>query len=179
MKKKTATAIIFSLVFPTVMAAKPQAEAVTMDFEKTAKGSVPKGWIVATDDWQGNVVEGNSPQGNKHFKFTFLGQATSPYGVFMTALSGEEYQGKKVVLTAKIKSDTPGVKAYMWMRVDRESGDQGAFDNMDDRPVTVGDWKEARISFTVDSDAKRICFGLCGVGEGTVRMDDVKLQIVN
>ncbi|WP_428151878.1 S41 family peptidase [Brevundimonas sp.] len=65
----------------------------------------------------------------------------------------------------------------LWLRVDREGGARGFFDNMSDRPIRSGDWAVYEIMAPVAADATRITAGflLNGVGSGWI--DAASLEV--
>lgn len=97
-------------------------------------------------------------------------------GIVQT-IDGKLWRGKTVRLSAFVRTDgKTGTSAGLWFRVDRESGGFGAFDNMQDRPIKVTDWKEFSIVKKVDDDAKTIHVGLIVKGDGKVWVDDFNFQ---
>lgn len=89
-------------------------------------------------------------------------------------------RGKRVRFRAAVRtSDTDqGGKAQLWLRVDRESKKQGAFDNMGDRPITSDQWKHYEIVADIDDDAERLNVGLILIGKAKAWIDDASLEIV-
>lgn len=77
----------------------------------------------------------------------------------------------------KAKTEHPDCRLQGWLRVDRESGKRGLFDNMQDRPVNDQEWKEHEISGTVDNDAEGLVFGIMYFGQGAAFVDDVRFEV--
>lgn len=87
-------------------------------------------------------------------------------------------RGRRVRLTAWVDAEVSGprARAQLWLRTDRPNGERGFFDNMADRPIRVGGWREVEIAGAIEADAETIVVGLAFTGAGRVRMDDVKLE---
>lgn len=97
------------------------------------------------------------------------------------SIAPENYRGKKVRFRAFVKTAdlTPGAQAQLWMRVDRENKQMGAFDNMQNRPILVEDWKPFEIVLKIDDDAKNIIVGAIVVGNCKVQVDTTSIEVVD
>ncbi|HEY9773807.1 MAG TPA: hypothetical protein V6C81_08355 [Planktothrix sp.] len=93
-----------------------------------------------------------------------------------------EQLGKRVRMSAWVKTNITSGTAQLWLRMDRaphERSRPGSFDNMDDRPIKgVTGWTQYSLVCDVPSDGKLIAFGLMLIGEGHVWLDDVKFETV-
>ncbi|MDH3421641.1 MAG: S41 family peptidase, partial [Gemmatimonadota bacterium] len=70
-----------------------------------------------------------------------------------------------------------GNQGQLWLRVDRPQQRMGFFDNMGDRPITGGDWREYVIEGDVADDATSIVFGAFLMGAGVLQVDDFELSV--
>jgi hypothetical protein len=103
----------------------------------------------------------------------------SPFATLMQTIQSDEYQGRRVRLSGWVKA-TKGVSARLWMRVDGESSEALAFDNMDDRSKRGPfEWRLQQIVLDVMPPAALINFGLIVAGDGTGWVDDVVLEVVD
>ncbi len=100
----------------------------------------------------------------------------SPFANVLQAMDANGIRGKQVRFRFQAKVDT-SCRLQGWFRVDRESRENGLFDNMNDRPITSTEWDEYQLSGTVDDDAQRITFGVMMFGEGSGLIDDAKLEV--
>lgn len=97
-----------------------------------------------------------------------------------TAYRGQRIRFRSAV---RVESEANG-RAQLWCRVDRTKGKDGrprfgAFDNMQDRPITDSEWKPYEIVLDVAEDAEVILAGIFIIGHKTkVWFDDVSLEIV-
>ena len=154
-----------------------QARAENLDFE--APGAEPAGWLVPPAVRQGGYrvhVVDDHPHGGKRAVLV-EGAANQPnmFGNIMQRIDATPYRGKKIRLRAAVRAQG---RAQLWVRVDEKDGALGFFDNMQDRPITSGDWREYTIEGDVDKDAAVLNFGMMLIGEGKAWLDDVKLEVV-
>jgi len=103
----------------------------------------------------------------------------SESGVLMQQFLAEEYRGKRLRMSAYIKSENVENWAALWMRVD---GRQSilAFDNMQDRPIKgTHDWQKYNNVLDVPEKGMAIAFGILLSGQkGRVWFDDVQFETV-
>ena len=62
--------------------------------------------------------------------------------------------------------------------MDRQTGQMGFFDNMNDRPIRSKDWQRFEIVGDIARDAERINFGLMLMGRGKAWLDSVAIDVV-
>ena len=100
------------------------------------------------------------------------------FGTYMQMFDATEYRGKRLRLSAYVKSENVETWAGLWMRVDRDKKPV-AFDNMQDRPIkdTQG-WIQHAIVLDVDAKATAVAFGILLAGKGAVWIDDVTFEVV-
>jgi hypothetical protein len=96
----------------------------------------------------------------------------------MQQIKADDYRGRRIRLSAKLRGDTVKNWAGIWLRID---GDQKmlAFDNMHDRaPHGTFDWTPVSIVLDVAPEAKEIAFGFLENGDGIAYMGGLDLQVV-
>ena len=93
-----------------------------------------------------------------------------------------EQLGKRIKMSAWVKSNVTSGSAQLWLRVDRPEGAKrisGLFDNMNDRPIKgTTDWTQYHLVCDVPPDSKLIAYGLMLIGEGQAWIDDVQFESV-
>lgn len=101
------------------------------------------------------------------------------FGNLTQYLVGEPYRGRTVRLSAAVKTDLEEGKGQvqLWLRVDRPNRAMGFFDNMADRPISSGEWRDYVIEGEVDADATGIALGVILLGTGRAWIDDVSLTV--
>lgn len=126
------------------------------------------------------IVAENAAQGKQCAELHSTGAPNSDeFGNIMQYFDAAAFAGKPTRFTAKVRIESSKLgQAQMWMRVDKKDHTVGFFDNMNDRPITSGDWKEYSISGFVDSTADKVYIGCMLLGEGKVFFDDVHFDIL-
>ncbi len=99
----------------------------------------------------------------------------------MQTSSADEYLGKRVKMTAYIKSDNVSGWAGMWLRVDsKETRKSLSFDNMQDRPIKGdNDWTKCEIILDVPEESGTLNFGVLLSGTGKVWFDNIAFVVVD
>jgi C-terminal processing protease CtpA/Prc len=102
-------------------------------------------------------------------------------GVLAQGIDAADLRGKRIKLNARVRAqvDNPGNQGHLWLRVDRTNNQIGFFDNMNDRPILSGEWKEYEITGEVDGDAIRVVFGAIMNGVGKLGLDDFSLRVLS
>jgi hypothetical protein len=108
------------------------------------------------------------------------------FGNLMQYFEAEKYIGKRLRMSAWMKSKDVTTWAAFWMRVDQaNSSQQLAFDNMmeggkENRPIKgTTDWKKYEIVLDIPEKASNIVFGTMLMGNGQIWFDDFKFEIVD
>ncbi len=108
------------------------------------------------------------------------------FGMLNQILDPKNFQGKRVRFRAAVKTAerTNEGRAQLWLRVDRkpetgQRGSIGAFDNMQDRPITVDDWQNFEIVADIEEDAVRLTVGMLVMGKTKAWIDGASLEIVD
>jgi pimeloyl-ACP methyl ester carboxylesterase len=108
----------------------------------------------------------------------FKASAQDDWVSYSKAIDTKGYEGHNFRLTATIKAEPTddSASARLWARVDKAQG-VGFFDNMWTRPVRSKDWKAYAIEGKIDTDGKKIAFGILCQYNGRFYYDDIKLDI--
>jgi len=104
---------------------------------------------------------------------TILSLSANDFCIISRCLDAAPYRGKQIKLKAAVK--TAEGSGQLWLRVDREKGQRGFFDNMNDRPIQSSQWGYYEITGPVAADAQQICFGFFLKGSGAALADDFQL----
>ena len=171
-------------------AAQAPAPLANAGFEEGAPGALPPGWggPAAASTPGGNpasayraLVDADNPsEGRASARLERSGAGgSSPFGALSQAVDAMPYRGRRVRLTAAVRAGAAQTaQVGLWLRVDREGGRLGFFDNMNDRPITGTQWAEYTIEGDVSADAVAIVLGLLVVGDGRAWIDAVRLEDV-
>ena len=103
------------------------------------------------------------------------------FGTLMQMCNAEEFHGKRVRMSAWVKSEKVMSWAGLWMRVDGAVASQPlAFDNMQSRPIKgTSGWSQHQVVLDVAPEAKDIAFGILLDGPGAVWLDEMKFEVVD
>ena len=88
-----------------------------------------------------------------------------------------DFSGKTIELRGFLKTKDASGMVGLWMR---EDGEQAAlaFDNMGNRPVKgTTEWTGYSIQLPINSEARKVFFGVLLVGSGTAWVDDLQLLV--
>lgn len=176
------------LALDSATAQAPAAPIANAGFEEGAPDEFPRGWGESID---GSRTAGGAPmvyravvdsvnprEGRGSARLERAGEAgaEAPFGTIAQALDATSYRGRRVRLTAAVRVGAPVGQVGLWLRVEREGGRLGFFDNMANRPITGAEWADYVIEGDVAADAEGIALGLLLVGEGRAWIDDVRLE---
>lgn len=101
------------------------------------------------------------------------------FGTLMQSIRADEYLGRRVRLSAFVRTNGVSDWAGLWLRVDQRSGVQ-TLDNMQNRPIRgTTEWAEHHVVLDVPPDAASLHYGVLQSGPGTTWLDDVRLAIVD
>jgi hypothetical protein len=159
----------------------PKCIALLVGCAMTLQGAVPQGWHLAGSK-PGSYEAGTDAQvayndhPSAYLKSTEA--VSNGFGTLMQEFTADKYAGKRLRLTAFVKSEDVKDWAGVWMRVDKEAKSV-AFDNMQNRSIkgTTG-WKRYQVVLDVPQDATGIFFGVLLSGSGAVWLNDVKFEVV-
>lgn len=106
---------------------------------------------------------------------------SNDFGTLMYNIVAEKYLGKRIKMTASMKSTDVDNWAGFWVRVDGvDSKSTLSFDNMQDRAIIgTTDWKQYEIVLDVPTEASNIAFGALLSGTGQIWFNKVNFTIVD
>jgi hypothetical protein len=166
---KTITIGILSLLVMTTLFSFKNAEDI-------------KGWFLAGSapaKYEIGVEADSEREGKVGFLKSTETKIKGEFGTIMQSFVPEEYLGKRVKLSAYIKSEDVKNWAGMWMRVDGEKGTTLSFDNMQKRPIEgTKAWKQYEIILDVPEESINLAYGVLLMGTGRVWMDSFKFEII-
>lgn len=145
---------------------------------------VPPGWALAGSNPAHYLVVVDHPDtgagGASASLASRSGQADG-FGTLMQQIEADEYRGKHVRFTARIKTRDVDGRATLWLRVDGP-GNVEVLDNMTaPKRYLQGDneWVENSLVLDVPDGAVAISYGVGLHGNGKVWLDEVKLESVD
>ena len=141
--------------------------------------SVPMGWFKAGSK-PADYDMGTDAAGGRNKQIALTIKSTSKeidgFGTLMQNFAPGKYLGKRIRLTAYMKSVNVADWAGMWLRVDGREKSLSS-DNMHNRPITgTKDWTRCEIVLDVPAGATKIAFGALLSGTGQIWFDGVKFE---
>jgi hypothetical protein len=144
-------------------------------------GAAQAGWVKAGDnpiDYDMGVDSSTAFTGSSSGFIRSKPSEPKGFGTYMQMFDASEYRGKRIRLSAYVKSEGIADWAGVWMRVDR-GRTSTAFDNMQNRPITgTQPWMQHTIVLDVDPEATAIAFGILLRGKGAAWIDDIAFEVV-
>jgi C-terminal processing protease CtpA/Prc len=161
----------------------PLPAPINLDFEQGQPGEVPPGWINSSaarnNGYTAKIVTDKPESGKQAVLVTLEGERKDPksFGNLLTFFDATPYRGQRIRFRAAVRAEVgSGDQAALWVRVDREGGATGFFDNMADRPITSPEWKTYEISGEVAPDAKAIYLGMMLLSQGKAWIDSASFE---
>ncbi len=172
MKKLSVMSFILALVVIGIFLKTNQAEAQKI-----------KGWFLAGSE-PGSYTIGLDKTIYKSGASSAFIESTNKeikgFGTLMQTSSAMEYLGKRIKMTAFIKSENVSNWAGMWLRVDSKQKKILSFDNMQNRPIKNStDWTKYEIVLDVPNESGSLNFGILLGGTGKVWFDTIKFEVVD
>lgn len=143
----------------------------------------PKGWFLSgtsAKSYATGLAEGSAAKGRKAAFLRSQGPVgKGGFGTVMQSIDAGRYAGKRVRFSAAVRADGVAGWAGLWLRVDGPYGKVLAFDNMDKRPIKgTSGWTRHAVVLEIARDAQELAYGLLLSGEGSVLLDEVRLEPV-
>jgi hypothetical protein len=141
----------------------------------------PSGWFMAgskPENYRTGVDDAVTRDGQPSAYLASVVPETGGFGTLMQSINASNYTGKRIRLTASIKSENLGDWAGIWMRVDRDKTTV-AFDNMQNRGIKgTQTWSDCDVVLDVPEGATGISFGVLLSGTGQVWANHVTFEVV-
>ncbi|WP_248724440.1 hypothetical protein [Seonamhaeicola sp. ML3] len=141
-----------------------------------------KGWFLAGSSPESYEI-GVVHDSERNSKIAFLKSKDSKikgFGTIMQSFEPKKFLGKKVKLTAYIKSKDIKDWAGMWMRIDGPNKKSLGFDNMQNRPIKgTTSWTKYEIVLKVPKEAVNLAYGVLTSKTGEIYIDSFKFEIVD
>jgi RNA polymerase sigma factor (sigma-70 family) len=143
--------------------------------------ATPEGWFAVgsnPDDYE-MVTDRKVAHGGKA-SARMKAKADEPkgFGTLMQSFEANDYRGKRLRLSAYVKTDQVEDQAALWVRIDSKDKTVG-FDNMNGRPIKgTTEWTRFDIVLDVPEKSVSINFGLLLAGKGQAWVDDFRFEVV-
>lgn len=152
------------------------------DMAVTKSPPVPKGWFVAGDQpksYDMGLCTDVFHTGTGCGRISSTEKKIDGFGTLMQMFHAGGYQGKRVKLSAYIKTEKVKDWSGLWMRID-EGKEIVGFDNMQDRPINGDtDWTKYEVVLDIPEKSTNVALGVLLSGTGTVWFDDCAFETVS
>ncbi|MBI1760643.1 MAG: hypothetical protein HYR56_04320 [Acidobacteria bacterium] len=146
-----------------------------------AQDGLPIGWNKAGSkpaNYEISVDSAVKHGGQASACLQFTAQQAEGFATLMQQFKADAYRGKRLRMSAWVKTETAADRAQLWLRLDALKGMPG-FDNMGKRPIKgVNDWRRYELVMDVPAEAVNIAFGVMSFGTGRVWVDDFAFDVV-
>ena len=159
------------------------AACVALGIGAAIAGETPKGWFAAGShpkDYEMSTDPKVTHEGKASASLKCVAAKPEGFGTLMQGFQADAYRGKRVRMSAFVKSSEVSGWSGLWMRVDgTDQGRSLAFDNMQDRAIRgTTEWTKYEVVLDVPEQAQYIAFGVLLNGAGQVWFDDFKFDVV-
>lgn len=137
-------------------------------------GSKPKSYEMG-------IEKGVGQNGNNAATIKSIDKQIEGFGTLMQQCMPDKYLGKKIKMTAFVKTENVANWAGLWLRVDQKGTNQPlSFDNMGNRPIKgTTNWTKYEIVLDVPNNASLIAYGALIDGTGQIWFDNITFEIVS
>lgn len=144
---------------------------------------MPKGWLKAgskPSEYKIGIDKQNFYSNKSSMYIEGTTDTDKDFGTVMQSFSASKYSGKRLKLSAYLKSKDWKGWAGIWLRADDSNNKSVSFDNTANRGITgTTDWKVQEIVLDIPQNTKTIALGVLASGKGMVWADNIKLDIVD
>lgn len=136
-------------------------------------GTKPKSYEIGFD-------KSTYKTGSKSAYLKSIDNKIKGFGTLMQQCDAKDYLGKKIKMSAYIKSEDVKNWAGMWLRIDSKYGRRVlGFDNMQKRAIKgTTDWKKYEIILDVPPDSGSLNYGFLIDGTGQIWFDQLSIEII-
>lgn len=148
---------------------------------------LPANWHKAgskPDAYNMGIDPGSAPTGGHAATIQSVKKKIAGFGTLMQTCKAEKYLGKRVRMSAMLKTSDVQEWSGIWLRIDKYGENQPlAFDNMasgkTNRSVQGStDWQRVEIVLDVSPEADEMAYGALLVGTGRIWFDNVQFEVV-
>lgn len=143
-----------------------------------------KGWLTSGNHFEQYNIEIDRKDfhsGQQSLKISRVDTEVTAgdFATIMQQINAQNYIGKRIRLSAYVKTKDVEGAGGIWLRIDGDQFKQLKLDNMQDRPIVgTNDWNYYSCVLDVSQEAKIINFGALLAGTGELWADDFLLETV-
>lgn len=183
---RVAPAGVLALILASLAWAGPPQAIHRYDFEADVPDSLPKGWFSRRSLREGYRIATSPEAAHGGRQGLVLEMAKDPptwnsFGAAAVRIGAQPFRGRRVRLTGWGRFHQTAMndgRGQFYVRVDRAERLIGDFDNMQDRPFTTPEWKQAHVLVGIAADADTLVLGALMSGHGRFDVDDVTVTLL-
>jgi hypothetical protein len=141
-----------------------------------------KSWLMAGShpkDYKHGIDTSTTYEGKNVAYFKSVVDNAAGFGTLMQMFKANDYQNKRMRLSAAVKSEDIEDWAGLWMRIDGPEQRSLGFDNMQNRPIKgTTDWQKYEVVLDVPPESVNIAFGILLEGKGQAWLSQVQFEEV-
>lgn len=145
-------------------------------------------WLIAgncPESYEMGIERNAGPQSKDVFTIKSIDKKISGFGTLMQNSLPDKYLGKRIRMSAYVKTKDVQDWSGLWLRIDeKESGKYLCFDNMHDGKTNrslkgTNDWKKYEIVLDVPLNSLNLGYGALINGTGQIWFYDFKFETVD
>jgi hypothetical protein len=181
---RTFAGVVVLLLFGAVGLTRQALAQVSAVSKETITTTAPAGWHKnGTPATLSNYVVGvdrAQTRAGAPSAYVKSAESTGGFGGMMQTIDAQAYHGKRLRLSAWIKTREVAAGAHLWFRVDGPiQGKSLQFDNMDGRaPKGNTDWAQYSVVLDVPPEATALAYGIFLMESGQMWVSDLKFEEV-
>jgi hypothetical protein len=148
---------------------------------------LPEGWFKAgnaPNSYDMGIDKGAGQNGGNAATIKSVDQTITGFGTMMQSCQPNKYLGKRVRMSAYVKTKDVAKWAGLWFRIDGSATQSLGFDNMHDGKTDrsikgTTDWKKYEIVLDVPQNASGLAYGALIDGTGQVWFSKLSFEIVD
>lgn len=153
-------------------------------FQKPGNETLPQGWFKAGSKPAKYTMGTDNSTVKTGASSAFIESQKNKvngFGTLMQSCSAQNYLGKKVKMSAYVKTENVEKWAGLWLRVDGTIKNKVlSFDNMQNRKIKGSTaWTKYEIILDVPKESITLNFGALLVGNGKIWFDEITFSEVN
>jgi hypothetical protein len=164
----------------TSVATSTTERPMVLDSSLGAQALEEPGWLLSGGGRDAYVVRRDAAGGRPAWVLEPVSDALGRYGTWMRQVDAADYRGKRVRITAEIKTRDATRRADFWARVQAKnspSDGPGLGGDWEKLPAD-SDWAHDAIVLDVPAGADRIEYGVGLAGPGRVWLESATLEVV-
>jgi len=144
---------------------------------------VPDAWLFRgshPDAYAVGLTEIDSVGGRRSAFVTSPDSEPVGFATLMQVVDAIPDSGRRLKITAYVKSVAVQTRAGLWLRFDDSRGKAVVLENMEGHPIQgTHDWTAYELTLSVPSEGTRTAFGVLLFGAGTIYVDSLSFEVLD